>query len=118
MIRCHLRTLNCQISASGGIVNTENVSDEKEKTSPIDDNDPGESEAVKNKWKKKSEPDTATGLRGSATPKRKPLWQETGDYCMAIQKQSVIVQSILTSGVTLVVFVFLFYFLSCFIAFH
>ena len=62
------------------------MSDEQEKTSPINDNDSGESDPVKNKRKKKSEPDTETGLRCLARPKRKPLWQESGDYCMAIQK--------------------------------
>ena len=61
-------------SASGGIVDTANVCDEKVKTSPIYDNDSGESDPVKNKRKKKSEPDTETGLRRSARPKRKPLW--------------------------------------------
>ena len=65
--------------------------DEKEKTFPINDNDSGESGPVKNKRKKKSEPDTETGLRSSARPKRKPLWQESGDYCMALQKQSLMV---------------------------
>ena len=49
--------------------------------------------------KKKSEPEIESGLRRSARPRKKPLWQESGDYCMSVQKQSLMVQSILSSGV-------------------
>ena len=71
----------------------------KGKSSPLDRYHSEESESDQSKQKRKSEPGTGTGLRLSTRPKRKPLWQESGDYCMGIQKQSLMVQSILTSGV-------------------
>ena len=83
-------------SASGG---TEVVIDKKGKSSPLDRYHSEESESDQSKKKRKSEPGTVTGLRRSTRPKRKPLWQESGDYCMGIQKQSLMVQSNLTSGV-------------------
>ena len=87
---------NVDCSASGG---TELVIDKKGKSSPLDRYHSEKSESDQSKKKRKSEPGTVTGLRRSTRPKRKPLWQESGDYCMGIQKQSLMVQSILTSGV-------------------
>ena len=73
--------------------------DKKRKSSPLDRYNSEELESDQNKQKRKSEPGTVTGLRRSTRPKKKPLWQELGDYCMGIQKQSLMVRSILTSGV-------------------
>ena len=87
---------NVDCSASGG---TEVVIDKKGKSSPLDRYYSEESESDQNKQKRKSKPGTVTGLRRSTRPKKKPLWQESGDYCMGIQKQSLMAQSILTSGV-------------------
>ena len=78
--------------ACDGTADTSDVADEKVKTSPIDGKYFAESEPSKGKRKKKGEPDTETDPRRSARSKKKPPWQESGDYCMAVQ-------SILTSGV-------------------
>ena len=87
---------NIDCSASSG---TKVVIDKKGKSSPLDRYNSEESESDQNKQKRKSDPGTVTGPRRSTRPKKKPLWQESGDCSMGIQKQSLMVQPILTSGV-------------------
>ncbi|MCG8035390.1 MAG: DDE-type integrase/transposase/recombinase [Candidatus Thiodiazotropha taylori] len=72
-------------------VDIDGTLDEEERISPV------ESKGSK-KEKCQGEPGNVC-LRRSTRQKRKPKWQESGDYCMGVQKQSLMVQALLTSGV-------------------